>query len=169
MKVSVTQVVTSMSSNGAGRTTGGLRPLCLSGLLSNQSVIRKRFSPERAPQHEPEELLLLPAAIEAIDELIQVALEALPADSVEGATDPGLEIGEDRVAPGHDLGRSSGILPLCVGIVGHTRSLERKVALPAIGSNRGVVSIDDSADKGNQICRGTRVLWKTVPAVSETW
>jgi hypothetical protein len=86
-------------------------------LLSNQSVIRKRFSPQCAPQHEAKEFLLFPAAVEAIYELIQVVLEVLPADSVEGATDPGLEIGEDRVAPAHQLGGSSEILPLRVGVV----------------------------------------------------
>ena len=52
------------------------------------------------------------------------------------------------------IGRSSEILSLRVGIVGHTRRLERKVALPAIGSDGDVVAIDDTADKGTQIVEG---------------
>ena len=65
-------------------------------------MVGERLALGGAVEDEAKELALTPAAVEAIDELIQVALEVLPADSVEGATDPGLEIGEDRVDPGRD-------------------------------------------------------------------
>ncbi len=53
-----------------------------------------------------EELRLFPAPIESVVELFEVTLEMFGTDSVKGSSDPSLEIREDGVRPGEDLGRS---------------------------------------------------------------
>jgi hypothetical protein len=50
-------------------------------------------------EHADEQLRLLPATIETEDELVQVALEVLGADAVEGAPEPSFEVSEYRVRP----------------------------------------------------------------------
>jgi hypothetical protein len=57
-----------------------------------------------------------PAPVQAIAELVQVAGHVFLAHPTEGSEDPGLEVREDRVAPGQDLGRASAIGPLNVPI-----------------------------------------------------
>lgn len=44
------------------------------------------------------------AQVEAVDELVEKAREMLSADAVEGAAEPRLQIGEQRVVPGEQLG-----------------------------------------------------------------
>src|SRR5213592_4165465 len=82
---------------------------CLCGCLSHQSVIGQRFSSRSTPEHEAEELPFPPAAIEAVDELVQIARQVLAADAVERPSQPRLEVPEDRMRPGKDLGRASRI------------------------------------------------------------
>jgi hypothetical protein len=60
-------------------------------------VIGKGRSVEGSVQHADEQLGLVPAPVEAEDELVQIALEVLRADSVEGPAQPGLQVPEDRV------------------------------------------------------------------------
>ena len=63
-------------------------------------MIGKGRSIEGSVQHAEEQLGLLPAPVEAEDELVQKALEVLRADAVEGPAQPGLQVPVDRVRPG---------------------------------------------------------------------
>ena len=77
-----------------------------------------------AVENETEELVLAPASIEAVDQLIEIALEVLSADTVGGPLEPGLEVAEGAVDPRQDRLRS--------GVV---RSLDPAV-VPGLLSNR---------------------------------
>ena len=81
-----------------------LNVLRLSYWLSRESVIRARGCLGGATQDQVEELLLPPAAIEAVDELVEVSLEVLRADAVEDAPEPGLEVPECAVSRRQDFG-----------------------------------------------------------------
>ena len=70
-------------------------------------------------EDESEQLAFPPAAIEAVDEFIQVPLEVLWAHPVKGAPEPSLEVAEKCVAPRQDLRR--------VGAIG---------ALPSVNTSR---------------------------------
>ncbi len=54
-------------------------------------------------QDADEEFGRPPAPIEAEDGLVEVALEVLRADAMEGPAEPGLQIPEDRVCPGQQM------------------------------------------------------------------
>jgi hypothetical protein len=64
-------------------------------------------------QDADEQLRLLPAAIEAEDELVEVALEVLRADGMEGSAEPDLQVPEDRVCPGQQRDGLASVTPLC--------------------------------------------------------
>jgi hypothetical protein len=60
-------------------------------------VIRERLGAGSAPENEAARPCFPPAAIEAIDELFEVALQVLAADTMEGSAQPVLEISERDV------------------------------------------------------------------------
>ncbi len=66
--------------------------LCLSDSLRRELVVGARGRIEGAVEHADEQLRLLPATIEAEGELVQVALEVLGADAVEGPAEPALQV-----------------------------------------------------------------------------
>ena len=79
-------------------------------------------------EHADEQLRLLPATIEAEDELVQVALEVLGADAVEGPTQLGLEVAEDGVRPRQDVQRLPPVPSLARTVVSsdtNSRALRR--------------------------------------------
>ena len=47
-----------------------------------------------------EELVFVPAPVEAVDEPFEVTIEMLVTDALESPDQPGLEFGDDRVSPG---------------------------------------------------------------------
>jgi len=66
-------------------------------------MVRHGSRPSRGGEDEVEEVQLLPTAVEAVDELLQVAGQMFLADTVVGASKPALEVGEDRVCPGQKI------------------------------------------------------------------
>ena len=79
-------------------------------------------------QNEPEQLALPPAAVEAVAELVEVALEVLGADAVEGPTQLGLEVAEDGVRPRQDVQRLPPVPSLARTVVSsdtNSRALRR--------------------------------------------
>ena len=83
-------------------------------------------------EDESEQLAFPPAAIEAVDEFIQVPLEVLPAHPVKGAPEPSLEVAEDRVAPRQDLRRVGAIGALHLAIVANADRFETEVGAEAL-------------------------------------
>ena len=79
-------------------------------------------------EHEAEERALAPATIEAVHELVQVALQVLPAHAVERAPEPGLEIPEDRMRPRQDLRRTSAVAALNAPVVANTGCFQASTA-----------------------------------------
>ena len=77
--------------------------ICLSDRLRYQSVIRKRLGLDGPAGQIVEELVFDPASIEAIDEFLEVTIEILVTDAVEGPDQPGLEVGDDRVSLGQNF------------------------------------------------------------------
>ena len=77
--------------------------ICLSYRLSYQSVIGKRLGLDCRAGQIVEELVFIPASVEAVDEFLEIAIEILVTDAVEGPDQPGLEVGDDRVSPGQDF------------------------------------------------------------------
>jgi len=61
--------------------------------------VRARRSVEGPVQDANEEFGFPPASVEAEGELVQIALEMLRADAVEGPSKPGLQVPEDPVGP----------------------------------------------------------------------
>jgi hypothetical protein len=59
-------------------------------------------------EDEAEELLFPPSAVEAVGELGEVAGHVFPAHAMKRSAQPGLEVAEDPMHPGQDLGRSGG-------------------------------------------------------------
>lgn len=69
-------------------------------LKPHQTVIRERLGASSAWESDAEHVCFPPATIEAIDELFEVALQVLAADTKEGSAQPVLEISEHDVTPG---------------------------------------------------------------------
>jgi hypothetical protein len=113
-------------------------------------MIREGFTAYGPPEHESEHFRLAPAPIEAVDELLQVALEVFSADAVEGPPEPVLQIPENDVTPGQDFTGASGVA-LDVAIVAHADSLEAPVRGVSVGAKRGFRIIDDTEDKRSQV------------------
>jgi hypothetical protein len=63
-------------------------------------------------EDKPEELLLLPSAIETVGELGEVAGQVFPAHAMERSPQPGLEVAEDAVETRQDFSGSGRVLPL---------------------------------------------------------
>ena len=85
------------------RQESSLNALCLSDSLRRELVVGTRCSIDGAVDDANEKLGLLPAAIEAEDELVEVALEVLRADAVEGSVQPGLQVPENGVCAGQQV------------------------------------------------------------------
>ena len=68
-------------------------------------MVGERLGLDGAARQIVGELVFVPASVEAIGELLEVAIEVLVADAAEGSLQPGLEVGDDRVGPGQDLNR----------------------------------------------------------------
>ncbi len=56
-----------------------------------------------------EELVFVPASVEAVGEFLEVSAEMLVTDTAEGPEQPGLEVGDDRVSPGQDFTGGFGV------------------------------------------------------------
>jgi len=82
-------------------------------------------------EDEAERFALAPAAVEAGDELGEVAREVLSAHAMECALQPGLEVAEDPMHPRKDLGRAGGIQSLDPPFVLDADLGEAAVALKA--------------------------------------
>ena len=104
-----------------------------------------------AVEYEFEQLAFPPAAIEAVDEFIQVPLEVLPANPVEGTPEPSLEVAEDRVAPRQDLGRLGAIGALHLAIVANADRFETEVGGEAIRARCGAAGVNDASDERAEI------------------
>ena len=79
-----------------------------------------------AAEDEAEEFLLPPSAIEAVAELGEAAGQMFPAHTVERASQPGLEVAEDLVAPRKDLARARGIGASDESLVAHPSDPKRR-------------------------------------------
>ena len=51
-----------------------------------------------------EEIVFEQESVEAVGELPEIRCEMLVADAVEGASQPGIEVGDDGMGPGEDSG-----------------------------------------------------------------
>jgi hypothetical protein len=113
-------------------------------------MIREGLAAYGPPEHESEHLRLAPTPIEAVGELLEVALEVSSADAVEGPPEPVLQISEDDVTPGQDFAGASRVA-LDVAIVAHADSLEAPVRGVSVGAKRGFRIVDDAEEKRPQI------------------
>ena len=104
-----------------------------------------------AVEDESEQLAFTPAAIEAVDEFIQVPLEVLSAHPVKGPPEPSLEVAEDRVAPRQDLRRAGTIGALHLAIVANADLFETEVGGEAIRAHGGAGGVYGAFDKRAEI------------------
>jgi hypothetical protein len=102
-------------------------------------------------EDEAEELLLPPSAIEAVDELGEVAGQVFPAHAMERSPQPGLEVAEDAVDPRQDISRSGRVLALNDPFMIDTDLADPAATLKRIGAHRGVVCIDGPPGEGVQV------------------
>jgi hypothetical protein len=66
-------------------------------------VIGKRLALDGPAGEIVEELVFVPPPVEAVDEFLEIAIEMLVTDAVEGPNQPSLEMGDDRVSPGQNF------------------------------------------------------------------
>ena len=104
-----------------------------------------------AVEDESEQLAFPPAAIEAVDEFIQVPLEVLPANPVKGTPEPSLEVAEERVAPRQNLRRVGAIGALHLAIVVNADRFETEVGGEAIRARSGAAGVNDASDERAEI------------------
>jgi hypothetical protein len=74
--------------------------LWLSDWLSREQSVQERGCLDRAAQDKADKLLFAPAAVGAIDDFIETALDVLGADTVEATAKPGLETADHWSHPG---------------------------------------------------------------------
>ncbi len=104
-------------------------------------LIRTRHSIERAVKNTDEEFGLSPAPVEPEDELVEVALQVLRADAVEGPRQPGLQIPEDGVRPRQRINGLVAVPALARAMI-DPESTQRGVRTPGIGEDRGSLPLD---------------------------
>jgi hypothetical protein len=80
----------------AAVSTGAFPGFCPSGSLCRELVVEARSRVERAVENADEPVRLLPATMDAEDELVQGALEVSGADAVEGPAELGATPREAR-------------------------------------------------------------------------
>lgn len=77
--------------------------MCLSDSLSHELVVGERLGLHGAACEIEEEPVGDSAAVEAVDELQQVARQVAMADTAERPEQPGFQVRDDRVDPRQDL------------------------------------------------------------------
>ena len=110
---------------------------------------REGLGSGRAAKDEAEELVFAPAAIETVDELIQIELDVLATDAVEGPVDPTFEVPEDRVSPSELFG-CGWALAGDFGVMRHALFAEPVIGRPPIREDLGAPGIDGASDESTE-------------------